>query len=492
VETMAKEVTLPLAAPTVFVRRITSVRGCGRYQANVYLSSRSSLHPLRDEMSGHLQGYRGEARRLLEEAKVDVGDLVRITRGAESYEGILMPRYELADDKHVVLKLRNGYNIGINVEGKVRIERLGEGAKPTFIAQPLSMEKKGLPTVAVISTGGTIASRVDYVTGAVRPALSASDLISVVPELSNIANIRTEILYSLLSENVHAPHWTQMALSAAKFIQDRVDGIVICHGTDTMAYTAAALSFALRNLPVPVVLVGSQRSSDRPSSDAPMNLSAAVRAAATLPIAGVLVGMHENTSDTTTILHWGTKVRKCHTSRRDAFRSVNVPPIARLEGDEVQVLHEGLPRRDASRKVEVRPDFDERAALVKFFPGMRHEALGWYVKEGYRGLVLEGTGLGHVGTYLIDAVREAINEGLLVVMTSQCLWGKVNMNVYDTGMYLQRAGVIPLEDMLPETALVKMMWCFGQTRDRDEATRLLTTNLAGEMSERRIAREEPP
>jgi glutamyl-tRNA(Gln) amidotransferase subunit D len=259
-----------------------------------------------------------------------------------------------------------------------------------------------------------------------------------------------------------------------------------------MAYTTAALSFALKNLPVPVVFVGSQRSSDRPSSDAPMNLSAVVRAAATLPIAGVLVGMHETTSDTNVTLHWGTKVRKCHTSRRDAFRSVNARPVARLEGDEVEVLREGLPTRDASRKVEVRPEFDENVALVKFHPGMKPEALGWYAKQGYRGLVLEGTGLGHVGTYLVDALKEAIDGGLLVAMTSQCLWGRVNMNVYDTGMYLQRVGVIPLEDMLPETALVKMMWCFGQTKDRDEAAKLLTTNLSFEISERRVAGDVPP
>ena len=403
-----------------------------------------------------------------------------------------MPRYELADDKHVVIKLRNGYNIGINVSSSVRIERLGGGSRPTFTTQPLPTEKKRLPTVTVISTGGTIASRVDYRTGAVRPALSAGDLISVVPELSEIANIRTEILYSLLSENVHAPHWTEMARTAARHIQDGVDGVVICHGTDTMAYTAAALSFALQNPPVPIVLVGSQRSSDRPSSDAPLNLSTAVRAAASLPIAGVLVGMHEATSDTSIVLHWGTKVRKCHTSRRDAFRSVNTMPAARLRGDEVEALREGLPSRDASRKVEVRPEFDENVALIKFYPGMKPEILRWHVKQGYKGLVLEGTGLGHVGTYLLDAVREVVDEGLLVAMTSQCLWGRVNMNVYDTGMYLQRAGVIPLEDMLPETALVKMMWCFGQTEDRGEAARLLTSNLAYEISERRLAQEESP
>jgi glutamyl-tRNA(Gln) amidotransferase subunit D len=444
-------------------------------------------------MSEQLQGYRGEARRLLEGAKASIGDLLKISRGDQTYEGILMPRYELADDNHVTIKLRNGYNIGISVEEEVRIESLGEGAKPAFTTQAASEEKAGFPTVAVISTGGTIASRVDYRTGAVRPALSAGDLLSVVPELSDIANVRTHILYSILSENVYAPHWAAMTQAAGKFIQEGVDGVVICHGTDTMAYTAAALSFALQNLPVPVVLVGSQRSSDRPSSDAPMNLFAAVKAAAALPVAGVLVCMHESTSDTIAVLHWGTKVRKCHTSRRDAFRSVNTSPVAQISrSGEVKTLREDLPSRDDRRRVEVKPEFDQNVALVKFYPGMRPEALEWYVEKGYKGLVLEGTGLGHVGTYLLDAVKQAVEAGVLVAMTSQCIWGSVNMNVYETGMYLQRAGVLPLYDMLPETALVKMMWAFGQTKNLREATRLMVKNVALEFSERRPPEEEQP
>ncbi len=441
-------------------------------------------------MSEPLPGYRRDAKRLLKEAGIVVGDSVKLTQGNEQYEGILMPRYELADDKHIVIKLKNGYNIGITVGEETAVERLGKGSKPTFKTQTPLPEKEGLPEIAVISTGGTIASRVDYSTGAVRPALSARDLLSVVPELSKIANIQTKILSSLLSENVHSVHWTEISKTAADFIRRRVDGVVICHGTDTMTYTAAALSFALQNLPVPIILVGSQRSSDRPSSDATMNLSAAVRAAATLPIAGILVGMHETISDSTAILHWGTKVRKCHTSRRDAFKSVNASPVALVKGKEVEVLWEKLPKRDTSRKVKVKSKFDENVALVKFFPGMKPESIRWYVKQGYKGLVLEGTGLGHIGEYLFEAIDEAIKKGLLVAMTSQCLWGAVNMNVYDTGIYLQRLGVIPLGDILPETALVKMMWCFGQKNNREEAAQLLVSNLAYEFSDRRVIQAE--
>ena len=439
-------------------------------------------------MSEQLQGYRGETRRLLLEAGVSLGDIITVNTANRQYEGMLMPRYELADDKHLVLKIKSGYNIGIKIGQETLIKKVGTGSKPAFMTQSSQPPKEGLPLIAVVSTGGTIASRVDYVTGAVRPALSAEDLLSVVPELSDIANIRTEILYGLLSENVHAPHWTGLAKATAEHIQNGVDGVVICHGTDTMAYTAAALSFALQNPPVPIIIVGSQRSSDRPSSDASFNLFSAVEAAATLPAAGIFLAMHETASDDSLILHLGTKARKCHTSRRDAFRSINSPAVARIRGNSLEIILGGLPERDLSRKMDVRPEFDENVALVKFFPGMKPEALRRYASEGYRGIILEGTGLGHVGTYLLDAVRETVKNGLLVAMTSQCLWGRVNMNVYDTGIYLQRAGVIPLEDMLPETALVKMMWCFGQTNSREEATRLLTTSLAYEISERRMVK----
>ena len=437
-------------------------------------------------MLSELQGYRGSVLRALKDAGVVVGDLIRVTKEHEAHEGVLMPRYELADDQHIVLKLKNGYNIGIRLTEAILVEKIGEGAKPAFTLPPASKEKPGLPTVAIISTGGTIASRVDYHTGAVRPALSASDLASIVPELSEVANVKAEILYSLLSENVHCPHWSKIALTVANFIDSGADGVVICHGTDTLTYTASALSFALQNLPVPVILVGSQRSSDRPSSDAHMNLLNAVTAAARLPCAGVMVGMHETTSDTSTVLHLGTKVRKCHTSRRDAFRSINNTPLARVEGGKVTILHTQLPKRDKGHHPVVRPNFDENVALLKFYPGLRPEVFKWYAAEGYRGVILEGTGLGHIATYLLDEVESAVQKGLVLGMTSQCLWGRVNMNVYDTGMYLQKAGVIPLEDMLPETALVKMMWCFGQEEERDAVIQLLRKNIAGEISPRTL------
>ncbi len=429
-----------------------------------------------------LVGYKGDALKILEGANAQVGDVIKIVRDGESYEGILMPRYELADDKHIVIKLKNGYNIGVRITPGTKVKRIRTGARPSFKLPPAPKGDPALPRVAILSTGGTIASRIDYRTGAVHPAITARDLYAVIPEVSERANVEVEVLFSLYSENIHAPHWTKLARSIARRIRSGVDGIVICHGTDTMAYTAAALSFAVQDPPVPIILVGSQRSSDRPSSDAAMNLINAVYAAGRAPFAEVAVAMHETTSDKATVIHRGTKVRKCHTSRRDAFKSINVPPIARVEADEITMLMRSYRKRDRRRKLVLRPKFEERVALIKFHPGLNPRIVDWYVNEGYYGIILEGTGLGHVGSSLYKHLRDAIENDLIVGMTSQCIWGRVNMNVYDTGRDLQAIGVIPLGDMLPETALVKAMWVFGQTKDPEEAKELILKNIAGEIS----------
>jgi glutamyl-tRNA(Gln) amidotransferase subunit D len=434
-------------------------------------------------------GYRGKALKFLKEVGAEVGDVVRVSTAGETYEGVLIPRSEFGDDKHIVIKLRNGYNVGISVTPETRIEKVGEGEKPTFSAPPMPRQKSTLPRVTILSTGGTIASRVDYRTGGVRPALSASDLYSVVPELANIATIETEILFSVFSENINPQHWSQIAEKVASHVMAGVDGVVVAHGTDTMGYTAAALSFALQNLSVPVILVGSQRSADRPSSDAATNLIGAVKVAAEAPFAEVVVAMHESISDKAIVFHRGTKVRKCHTSRRDAFKSINATPLARLEEDKLSILAQSFRKRNAEKKTTVKPVFEEKVALLKFYPGIDAEAIEWYVSNGFRGIILEGTGLGHVGSHCFSAIKEAVAEKVVVGMTSQCIWGRVNMNVYDTGRDLLEIGVVPLGDMLPETALVKTMWALGQTKDREEARRLLTENVANELCERTIYEE---
>jgi glutamyl-tRNA(Gln) amidotransferase subunit D len=434
-------------------------------------------------------GYKGEALSALKKAGCQVGDVIRVTSSEKTYEGILIPRSETGDGKHVVVKLKNGYNVGMRITPSVTIEKIGKGSKPTFAAPPIPEQKPELPSVVILSTGGTIASRVDYRTGAVRSALSASDLYGVVPELADIARVKTEIVFSIYSENLTQQHWSHLAQKVAEHIAQGADGVVIAHGTDTMAYTAAALSFALQNLPVPVILVGAQRSSDRPSSDAATNLIAAVQAATRGPFAEVGLAMHESLSDTAIAVNRGTKVRKCHTSRRDTFKPVNATRIARVLNNEVIMLTSDYQRRDATKKLVLKPKFSDEVALVKFYPGLDPAVIDWYVEKGCRGILLEGTGLGHVSKYCFDAIRNAVKRGVVVALASQCIWGRVNMNVYDTGRDLLTLGVIPLDDMFPETALVKLMWVLGQTSDAKEATKLLKTNIAGEFSPRTLPQE---
>ncbi len=437
-------------------------------------------------MSEEFPGYKGDALQLIRRARAEIGDIIRIQRDKETYEGTLIPRSEYGDEKHVVIKLKSGYNIGVRVTPMTKIEKVGAGAKPSFTPPLLPKRRSGLPKVAVVSTGGTIASRVDYRTGAVRPALSASDLYSVVPELSEIAIVDCEVLLSLFSENITAKHWSRTAKAVARYIRKGLSGVVVAHGTDTLGYTAAALSFALQDLPVPVVFVGSQRSADRPSSDAAINLIGAVKAAAEAPFAEVSVAMHETVSDTSILFHRGTKVRKCHTSRRDAFKSINTTPLARLKNEEIQMLLEDYYRRDSSRKLVLKPNFDEKVALLKFHPNLNSEVIEWLIDNSYRGIILEGTGLGHIGSYCFSAIRQAVKENVVVAMTSQCIWGRIDMNVYNQGRDLLATGVIPLEDLLPETALVKLMWVLGQTKDSEEAKTLLTTNIAHEITPRTL------
>ncbi len=432
-------------------------------------------------------GYKAQALQLLKAAGCNVGDIIRVSSKGKTYEGILIPRF--GEGSAIIIKMKSGYNIGIEPAVDVKVEKVGKGTAPTFASPLLPKQNPNLPHVVIMSTGGTIASRVDYRTGAVRSAISASDLYGVVPELSDVARVDTEIVYSIYSENLTQQNWSELAQKVADRIAQGVDGVVIAHGTDTMAYTSAALSFALQNLPVPVILVGAQRSSDRPSSDAATNLIGAVKAAGEAPFAEVGLAMHQTISDTAIIVHRGTKVRKCHTSRRDTFKSINGFPIAKIQDQKVTMETDNYQRRDPNKKLVLKPNFSDKVALVKFYPGLDPAVIDFYVDRGFKGILLEGSGLGHVSKYCFDAIKRAVAKGVVVALASQCIWGRVNMNVYDTGRDLLGFGVIPLDDMFPETALVKLMWVLGQTSDPKEAAKLLKTNVAGEFSPRTLPQD---
>jgi len=444
-----------------------------------------------------LSAYSGISRTILAKAGAQIGDKVRIELkrigGQEVVEGLLIPRYHSGrEEDYIVVKLKTGYNIGVRVDAATKVSVLGKGETPHFTRPALPHQKAGLPKVSIISTGGTIASKVDYRTGAVKPALDSEDLYSVVPELADLAKIEAKVVLSVFSENIGPQQWPKIAESAAEQVRAGADGVVIAHGTDTLGYTAAALSFALQDIPAPIVLVGAQRSSDRPSSDAATNLVAATAIAGQAPFAEVVVAMHDWVSDEKVAVHRGTKVRKCHTSRRDAFRSVNARPIAYydLANRALQLNAEKYVERNRRPDWEVRSKFDPNVALIKFHPGLSVGMIDWATATGYKGIVLEGTGLGHVGDALFPALERAVKNGIVVGMCSQCIWGRVHMNVYSAGRDLLKIGVLPLGDMLAETALVKMMWAFGQEKDPEKVSKLMVTNIANELSDRRTLEAE--
>lgn len=428
-----------------------------------------------------LTGYRGKALTILSDHNVSIGNPILVKTREGEYSGILMPRYEFSDDDHIVIKLRNGYNIGIEADKVIGLEKvevkdsdLNRGEKVRPVAN------QDLPKIALISTGGTIASKIDYRTGGVRAALTAEDLYAAVPELSNYALIDAEVLFSEYSENLSAKHWSEMAKKVHEKVSNGYEGIVLTHGTDTMHYSAAALSFALSNVPVPVVLVGAQRSSDRPSSDAALNLIGATQFASNADVSGVFVAMHSNTSDDVIAVHVGTRVRKNHTSRRDAFESINLSPAAFVNNKNVEMKLDSLPKRKNVDKFDVKPNFEERVALLKYHPSMDPNVIEYFVDKGYKGLVIEGTGLGHVGKQCFAALKKAVDHEMLVCMSSQCIWGRVRMTVYETGRDLLNIGVVPLADMIAETALVKTMWALANSKDREEAKDLILKNIAME------------
>jgi glutamyl-tRNA(Gln) amidotransferase subunit D len=408
---------------------------------------------------------------------MDLGDRISVKRDGTSFEGVLMPSRR---EGHVVIKLDNGYNIGLcAAKSEINLVQKRQESSPLHKDRPLQA-KEGLPQVSILSTGGTIASKVDYRTGAVTSQFSASEIISAIPELEEIANYRARVIYQIYSENMRAEYWIKLARSVAEEIMAGANGVIITHGTDTMMYTAAALSFMLKT-PVPVVIVGSQRSSDRPSSDASMNAVCAA-SVATSDIAEVCMVMHGTTSDDYCAIHRGTRVRKMHTSRRDAFQSINQPALGRVDylTRKIQTF---LPyRRRGEAVLEVADRLEPKCALVKYTPGSSPEILNYYIDNGYRGIVLEGTGLGHVASDWIDGIKRATEENIPVVITSQCLRGRICDRVYDTGRDMLAGGAIEGEDMLPEVALVKLMWTVANAKSPEDIRSLMKTPLAGEIS----------
>lgn len=436
-------------------------------------------------MSNNLfQGYKGEALETLKKYSARVwGDVVvDTTRG--QFKGLILPRSENDDDQHIVMKIPTGYNIGIDIKTITAMEETGYRKANYKIPEKEFPYTEGLPQVKLFGTGGTIASRLDYRTGAVIPAFSPGELYGAVPELADICNLHTEKLFAVFSENMGPEQYKKLAIAIGEEIKNGVDGIVIGHGTDTMHHTGAALTFMVQNSPVPIVLVGSQRSSDRPSSDAALNLMHAMKTAGTSDIAEVMVCMFGPTSDEYGLLHKGTRVRKMHSSYRSTFRTIGHIPLAMVNRKEIKPIQKDYKKRRSDKDVKVLPFFDDRVTMLYYYPGMKPDTVDLLVDAGYKGIIWIGTGLGHVNKEMYPAIERAHAKGVHMYMTLQTIWGYVHMFVYDTGRDMMAKGIIPAGNMLPEVAYIKLGWALGQTHDHEEVKKLMLTPINDEITKR--------
>jgi len=414
------------------------------------------------------------------------GDRVRVITKDEIKEGILMPNEETDS---VVIKLDNGYNVGIDGK-KIKEIKVVEKykTKETSAKKEIKKDSKK-PTIAILHTGGTIASKVDYRTGGVVASFTVEDFLSMFPEIKEIANIKSNLVSNMMSEDMRFTHYKKIGNAILKEIKNGVDGIIIGHGTDTLAVTSAALAFVFENLPIPVILVGSQRSSDRGSADAATNLICAAEFIANTDFTGVAICMHESTSDNNCLIMPPCTTRKMHTSRRDAFKVINDKAIARINYETRQIEFLKSYTKKTDKKLVVKDKFEGKVAVIKTYPNMHPDLIEALTKKKYKGVVLEGSGLGHAPTNIkenlpnYNALKKLIDSGCLVVVTSNCMFGRVHRNIYVNTRRLGNIGCIFGETMLTETAFVKLAWLLGNYK-KNEAKELIGKNMRGEINQR--------
>jgi glutamyl-tRNA(Gln) amidotransferase subunit D len=430
------------------------------------------------------QGYKGDALETLKKYNVRVWGQAKVNTTRGAFDGTILPRAENDDDQHIVMKIPTGYNVGIDITTITAMEETGYKKANYKIPEKEFPYTENLPSVKLFGTGGTIASRLDYRTGAVIPAFSPGELYGAVPELADICNLTTEKVFAVFSENMGPKQYMSLAKAIGREIENGVDGIVIGHGTDTLHHTGAALTYMVQNSPVPIILVGSQRSSDRPSSDAALNLMHATTAAGHSDIAEVLVCMFGPTSDEYGLLHKGTRVRKMHSSYRSTFRTIGDTPVATVSRKGVTLIKKNYNHRRKDRNVTIKPYFSDKVTMLYYYPAMKPDIIDSMVDMGYKGIVFVGTGLGHVNKELYPAIERAQKKGVSMYMTLQTIWGYVHMFVYDTGRDMMAKGIIPAGNMLPEVAFIKLGWALGQTDDPEEVKKIMLTPINDDITER--------
>ena len=423
---------------------------------------------------------------LLKKYKVKEGSQVKLSTSKGDFEGTILP----STDKNVLaIKTKQGYNAGFEVKEVKHVKLLGGGkgvGKPKTAKLVKYPDK---PVISILHTGGTIASRVNYTTGGVIASFTSEDLVTMFPEITDIANIEAKLVSNMMSEDMRFPDYQKMARAVEKEAKRGVKGVIIGHGTDTIGYTAAALAFSLEDIQIPVLIVGAQRSTDRGSSDAAMNLVCACEFIAKTDFVGLGVCMHENMQDDFCVILPPTKARKMHTSRRDAFKAINAKPFARVDYKtrEIDFLQKDYPKKSRGKRLNVKDKFEEKVGILRTHPHMSPETIKVFTQKKFKGLVLEGTGIGQAPTNVKEnlanyqALQEFIKSGGVIVLTSQCIYGRVHENIYTNCRRLKEIGIIFGEDMITETAFIKLSWLLGNYPKKD-VPRLLKENLRGEIT----------
>ena len=439
----------------------------------------------------------------------EIGLKVRIEveshNGPTNFEGIVL---HPASKGHLTLKLVNGYNASYLLEEISELEIIDSEISTEQITKqqeiPFNPE---LPRIRILHTGGTIASKVDYKTGAVVARFEPHELVASVPELAEIANIEAEKLGNMFSDDIRCQHWNKMIDASKKAFDDGCDGIVITHGTDTLHITSAALNFAWAGKgqapPGPIALVGSQRSSDRGSSDAAENLIAAVFWAANAPkpcgIAGdsTVVVMHSSSNDGKCSIHTGVGVRKLHSTRRDAFRPVNSQPLAFIKANsgnlslELTSDYETLLAESKREVCSMPTKYSTTVRIVQFMAGpwLHEEEIEAVILTSPQAMIIHGTGLGHLpiddpendapeNTKVWRALTRCINRNIPVIITSQCINGPIDMNVYSKGRKQIAMGMLGHGSVSsPDTVIVKAHWALSNDMEMKKA---MESNLCGE------------
>jgi glutamyl-tRNA(Gln) amidotransferase subunit D len=424
-----------------------------------------------------------ELKEFYKKNQVKEGDYLSFDYNKQNITGTIIP----SNSKTLMIKINTGYNAGFDTSKIENVKKEGE-SKGVGKAKILTIKKnKNLPTIAILHTGGTIASRVNYSTGGVIASFDEKDMVTLFPELMDIANIETELIANMMSEDMQIKEFQKISSAVSEQIKKEVKGIIIGHGTDMLGYSAAALAFELENCPIPVLIVGTQRSTDRGSSDGAMNLISAATFIAETNFKGVGVCMHNSTNDDNCSIINATKVRKMHTSRRDAFKPINDNPIALVnyKTKEIKWIKNQAKMEKSTGKFKLLNKFEEKVGLIKMHPWTSEKEIELYKKEKYAGLIIEGTGLGHTPIREKDSfvkkLKELVDSGCVVGITSQCLYGRTNSTVYTNLRKVAETGTIYCEDMLPETALMKLSWLLGNY-SKKEAIELLSKNLRGEIS----------